>query len=250
MCFRPLSDADKSTGPATGEISKRDSISSDSSSSVGSLDEVDTLTEDPNRSLKSRAAGYIGKESEIAWMQRLETETSKLNYESRKLTPPADEEPIASMSYHVDHLHIADSVPVEPRLLPPKPWAARLVNIFFESIAPSFPLINKPLFAFQFNHAFTSSAVPTNKWLAVLNLVFAISSKYYQLADPIAGKDVNDRVFLSRAISLSTSHNLAPEHADLQQVQIDLLLAIYYMASGQINRYVMFLDIGLAPLIL
>lgn len=237
--FRPLADANQSIQSVPGEKSRQDSISSDSSASVGSLNEVDTLTEDPNRSLESRAAGYIGKESEIAWMQRLETEASKLNHGSSELVAPADEEPITSMSYHVDYLHIPNSVPVEPRLLPPKPWAARLVNIYFESIAPSFPLINKPLFMSQFSYAFTSSAEPTNKWLAVLNLVFAISSKYYQLADPITGKDVDDHVFLSRAISLSTSHNLALEHADLHQVQIDLLLAIYYMASGQINRYVM-----------
>ncbi|BCS21483.1 fungal specific transcription factor domain-containing protein [Aspergillus puulaauensis] len=169
-------------------------------------------------------------------MQKLETEATKLNHESRQLASPAEKEPVASMSYHVDFLHIADSLPVEPRLLPPRPWAGRLVNIFFESIAPSFPLINKPLFASQFSYAYSSSAEPTQKWLAVLNLIFAVSSKYYQLAEPVAGKDVDDRIFLSRAISLNTSHNLAADHADLHQVQVELLLAIYYMAAGQINR--------------
>lgn len=227
----------KSIQAVPGEISRRPSESSDSSTSIGSLDEVDTLTEDPNRNLESRAAGYIGKESEIAWMQKLEIEASRLNHESRQLAPPAEEEPVASMSYHVDFLHIADSLPVEPRLLPPRPWAARLVNIFFDSIAPSFPLINKPLFASQFSYAYSSSAEPSQKWLAVLNLIFAVSSKYYQLAEPVTGKDVDDRIFLSRAISLNTSHNLVVDHADLHQVQIDLLLAIYYMAAGQINRY-------------
>lgn len=236
-----MTDVDQTESIQTvpGENTRRASASSDSSASVGSLDEVDALTEDPNRNLESRAAGYIGKESEIAWMQKLDAEASKLNTKPQQQSPPITE-PIASMSYHVNYLPIDNSLPIEPRLLPPKPWAGRLVNIFFNSIAHSFPLLNRLLFASQFSHAFTSSAEPTPKWLAVLNLVFAISSKFYQQADPVTGKDVNDRIFLLRAISLSTSHDLVFDHTDLHQVQIDLLLAIYYMISGQINRYVYF----------
>ncbi|RDW64372.1 Zn(II)2Cys6 transcription factor [Aspergillus mulundensis] len=203
-----------------------------SSSSVGSLDEVDTLTEDPNRTLESRAAGYIGKESEIAWMQKLDFEANKLDGGQEGTT----EEPVAALSYHVDNLSITETSPVDARLLPPRPWAAHLVNIFFDSVAPSFPLLNKALFVSQFNTAFSGSCEPTPKWLAVLNLVFAISAKYYQLAEPIAGRDVDDRIFLSRALSLRTSNQLLHEHADLHQVQIDLLLGIYYLASGQVNR--------------
>ncbi|KAL3480573.1 fungal-specific transcription factor domain-containing protein [Aspergillus californicus] len=230
-----IHDVIASLQPAPGVRTRQASVYSDSSMSVGSLDEVDTLTEDPNRNLESRAAGYIGKGSEIAWMQKLETEATNLNHGSRQQTP-GTEESVMAMCYHVDYLHLEDPLPGDPRLLPPKPWAGRLVNIFFESIAPSFPLINKPLFTSQFNYAFTGSAEPTRKWLAVLNLVFAISSKHYQLADPVAGKDANDRVFLARAISLSSSQDLVPPHADVHQVQIDFLLALYYLVSGQVNR--------------
>ncbi|KAL4747047.1 fungal-specific transcription factor domain-containing protein [Aspergillus terricola var. indicus] len=211
---------------------RRSSSSSPSSSSVGSLDEIDTLTEDPNRTEESRAAGYIGKESEIAWMQKLETEARKMGGGQETGT----EESIALMSYHVDNLTLSDPAPVDPRLLPPQPWAARLVKIFFGSIAPSFPLLNRTLFMSQFEVAFSGSAQPTSKWLAVLNLVFAISAKYYQLAEPVAGRDVDDRVFISRALSLRSPHHLVLDHADLHQVQIDLLLAIYYLVSGQVNR--------------
>ncbi|KAL4757081.1 Zn(II)2Cys6 transcription factor [Aspergillus foveolatus] len=208
------------------------SPSSSSTSSVGSLDEVDVLTEDPNRTEESRAAGYIGKESEIAWMQKLEIEACKM--EGGQETEI--EESIVSMSYHVDNLSLSDPAHIDPRLLPPQPWAERLVKIYFGSIAPSFPLLNRTLFMAQFEAAYSSSAYPTNKWLAVLNLVFAISAKYYQLAEPIAGRDVDDRVFLSRASCLRSPHHLVLDHADLHQVQIDLLLAIYFLALGQVNR--------------
>ncbi|KAL5043086.1 hypothetical protein BDW71DRAFT_130046 [Aspergillus fruticulosus] len=224
---------DVKENPRESEHARRDSsLSSSSSYSVGSLDEVDTLTEDPNRTEESRAAGYIGKESEIAWMQKLETEARKLVRGQEAVT----EESIASMSYHVDNHSITDPPPVDPRLLPPRPWAARLVDIFFGSIAPSFPLLNRTLFMSQFEAAFSGSAQPTSKWLAVVNLVFAASAKYYQQAESVAGKDVDDRVFLSRALTLRTSHHLVLEHADLHEVQIDLLLAIYYLVSGQVNR--------------
>jgi hypothetical protein len=230
---RAHSDGAQSDPRTSGDTQRCSSPSSSSISSVGSLDEIDTLTEDPNRTEESRAAGYIGKESEIAWMQKLETEACKMDGGQERGT----EESIASMSYHVDNLSLTDPAPVDPRLLPPQPWAARLVRIYFGSLAPSFPLLNRTLFMSQFEAAYSDSAHPTSKWLAVLNLVFAISAKYYQLAEPIAGKDVDDRVFLSRALSLRSPHHLMLDHADLHQVQIDLLLAIYYLASGQVNRY-------------
>ncbi|KAL6232408.1 hypothetical protein BDW75DRAFT_247192 [Aspergillus navahoensis] len=213
------------------ECTRRDGSPYSSYSSVGSLDGVDILTEDPNRTEESRATGYIGKESEIAWMQGLETEARKLSGGQKG---PTDES-IASMCYHLDNLPITDPAPVDPRLLPPRPWAARLVDIFFGSIAPSFPLLNRKLFMSQFETAFSGSSQPTGKWLAVLNLVFAVSTKYYQHAEPVAGKDVDDRVFLSRALSLRSSHHLVLENVDLHEVQIDLLLAIYYLVSGQVN---------------
>ncbi|CEL04975.1 hypothetical protein ASPCAL06097 [Aspergillus calidoustus] len=213
-------------------------LSSGSSTSVGSLREVNTLTEDPNRNEGSRATGYIGKESEIAWMQKLEAEASKLDRgDAQEKRPSRVEEPIVSMSYHLDNLRIVDSVPADPKFLPPKAWAARLINIFFNTADHFFPLINRSLFYSQFDRAFSpSGSEPTNKWLAVLNLALAIGARHYQLAEPEAGKDVDDGIFLSRALSLNQTHSLAMEHSDLHQVQMDLLLAIYYLTSGQVNR--------------
>ncbi|KAL4993194.1 fungal-specific transcription factor domain-containing protein [Aspergillus recurvatus] len=216
--------------------SRRNSSSfSTSSDSVGSLNEVDTLTEDPNHNVESRAVGYIGKESEIAWMQKLETEAGKLDSTIWEQSPI--EKSVTAMSYHIGDLHITKPYhPGHARLLPPRPWAARLVNMFFKSIAPAFPVLHQPLFTSQFNQAYIGSVQPAGRWLAVLNLVLAASARYYQLTNLMAGKDVDDHIFLSRATTLATSHNLSVEHADLQQVQIDILLAIYYLVSGQINR--------------
>ncbi|KAL3462209.1 fungal-specific transcription factor domain-containing protein [Aspergillus heterothallicus] len=243
----------KSSSAPAGDLLRNDNIpinrpssaissvssSSSSAASVGSLNKVNILTEDPNRNEASRATGYIGKESEIAWMQKLELEASRLDREGHEEKgPPPVDEPIAAMSYHLDNLHIVDSLPVEPRSLPPKPWAARLLNMFFDTADDYFPLINKALFISQFEQAFSPSAdsQPTRKWLAVFNLALAIGAKYYQLGEPEEGKDVDDRLFLSRAISLNPARSIGMEHCVLHQVQIDLLLSIYYLVSGQVNR--------------
>ncbi|KAI9366996.1 fungal-specific transcription factor domain-containing protein [Aspergillus egyptiacus] len=215
--------------------------------SVGSLDEVNTLTEDPNRTETSRATGYIGKESEIAWMHRLQMEAEKMDRDEQQQQqqqkqkqqsePLPQEESVTSMSYHLDKFHIAEPSPGDLRALPPKPWAIHLLTIFFQTVASSFPLLNRPLFITQFNHAYSHTGPePTRKWLAVLNVIFAISSKYYQLSEPFHGRDVDDRRFIARAVALSSVQDLAIEHADLQQVQIDILLAIYYLACGEVNR--------------
>ncbi|KAJ6002960.1 hypothetical protein N7451_005507 [Penicillium sp. IBT 35674x] len=212
--------------------------SSSSSVSVGSLNEVDTLTEDPNRNEETRATGYIGKGSEIAWMQKLDTETRDLNRDWHQPVSPL-EDTVTPMSYHLDNLQIAEplSIAGDARALPPKSWAAQLLNIYLESVGPTFPVVDQQLFVSQFNSAFIDNTQqPTQKWLAVLNLVLAIAAKYYQVAEPVSGRDVDDHVFLSRAIALTTTRWLAIQHADLHQVQIDLLLAIYYLASGQVNR--------------
>lgn len=44
----------------------------DSDSSVGSLEGMDQVDEEINRDKSTRAAGYCGQNSEIAWMRRLE----------------------------------------------------------------------------------------------------------------------------------------------------------------------------------
>lgn len=60
-------DGDAEAGESDGE-----SVVSGTCGSIGAVDRVE---EDFNRSEKARAAGFIGKNSEITWMQRLKQET-------------------------------------------------------------------------------------------------------------------------------------------------------------------------------
>ncbi|KAL6230605.1 hypothetical protein BDW75DRAFT_222236 [Aspergillus navahoensis] len=196
-----------------------------------------SLTEDPNRDEASRATGYIGSASEIAWLQELGGKVNSLNTHKEQYCLPIIDDSSAAMNYHLDHVQATVTIPAEPRSLPPKPWATTLLGFYFESVHPSFPVVNKSLFVFQFEQAFTSSAAHTSRnWLAVLNLMLALGSIFYQESEAVSGRDVDNRVFLSRALALATTPGLPTKYTGLHQVQIELLLAIYYLASGQVNQ--------------
>ncbi|KAL2828298.1 fungal-specific transcription factor domain-containing protein [Aspergillus pseudoustus] len=214
------------------------SASASPSTLVGFLEDVGELTEDLNRDDASRATGYFGKASEIAWLQKLGATVNKLNVNKEQQYSIPIDVSTAAMSYHLDHIQFPEpTVPLETTCLPPKPWAAHLVSIFFTSVAPSFPLLDKSLFINQFNQAFDSSrAKPPRKWRAVLNLVLAVGCRYYQLSQPVSEGDVSDRVFLARAVALNSTSVSSAQHLGLHQVQIDLLLAIYYLSSSQVNQ--------------
>ncbi|CEL09191.1 hypothetical protein ASPCAL12331 [Aspergillus calidoustus] len=211
--------------------------SATSTTSIEFFEDAGTLTEDLNRDDASRATGYFGKASEVAWLQKLGTAVNKLNTGQEQRHAFQIEDSTPSMNYHLDSTQVPETIPpLEPRCLPPKPWAARLVNIFFESVAPSFPLINKSLFIVQFNQAFALTASqPSRKWLAVLNLILAVGSRCYRLSEARSGGDVDDRVYLSRALALSSTPGTT-RYIGLHQVQIDLMFAIYYLFSGELNQ--------------
>ncbi|PYH41048.1 fungal specific transcription factor domain-containing protein [Aspergillus saccharolyticus JOP 1030-1] len=214
------------------------SQSATSSSSAGSLCDIATVNEDINRDERSRATGYIGKGSEIAWLQKLSEEVGKLGHpiESSPHELSSEEESLTALSYHLDHLSFSTLEAGDPQALPQRALSDQLIAIYFAKVDPSFPLLNKTLFSTQYHQALTKSRSPSRKWLTILNLIYAIGAKYMQLSERNWADAIDDRSFLSRALALNADQSLLGEHADLQQVQIWVLYAIYHLTSAQINR--------------
>ncbi|OJJ34399.1 hypothetical protein ASPWEDRAFT_42406 [Aspergillus wentii DTO 134E9] len=231
-----------------------DGEESDSSgSSVASLEAIDLVEEDINRNEKSRAAGYFGKNSEVAWMQRLEDEAE---HRSRQGDDPFGPEgqgfdeqhqqqqhqsrndiPIAMMSYHLDDLNIPLVDQADPYDLPPKELADRFFAAYMHSVHPSFNVIRKATFTSQYQKFFSQPSQPPRRWLAILNMVFAIGCRYCRLDnDDFGDGDYNDLVYLTRASKLALRGSVLFEHPDLQQVQVEFLVAFYLLAMGQVNR--------------
>ncbi|GAB1203289.1 hypothetical protein APSETT445_001918 [Aspergillus pseudonomiae] len=210
-----------------------------SSSSIGSLDAIDRVDEDVNRTPNSRATGYMGKNSEVTWMQRLrmETEQRVRKEPGRYEAEPKGEFALHSMNYHLDDLDVSVPGPVQVYWIPPRPLADKLFEDYLETVHPFYPIISRTLFRAQYRTFFDSAARPGDKWLAILNLIFAISAKHAHLTQaPWRGDDNDHLVYLTRARILSMNGDALFSHPDLQQVQVEALVAFYLMASNQINR--------------
>ncbi|KAL5002300.1 fungal-specific transcription factor domain-containing protein [Aspergillus recurvatus] len=227
------------SGPASGVDEELDPEMESLPSSIGSLDAIDRVDEDLNRSLNARATGYMGKNSEITWLQRLGRETDN---RARNLAGVAESRPdrelsIHSVNYHLDDVDITPPGPVHLYWMPPRDIADKLFEDYLNTVHPVFPIISRSLFSSQYRNFFDNSARPGDKWLAILNLIFAISSCHANLMQASWRGDGRDHfVYLARARALSMNSDTLFTHPDLQQVQVEALTAFYLLATNQINR--------------
>ncbi|CAI7658084.1 unnamed protein product [Penicillium pancosmium] len=214
-----------------------------SPSSIGSLEAIDRVEEDLNRTEHSRATGFMSKSSEVTWMQRLQREA-----EHRSKGLPGSLEPgqskrqdddlaLHAVSYHLDDIDVSVPESVDIYAMPSRDLADKLFDDFLRTVHPFFPMINRPLFSAQYRTFFDSSARPGDKWLAILNMIFAIAAKHAHLIEaPWQGDDKDHLVYLTRARILSMNGDVLFSHPDLQQVQVEGLIAFYLLSSDQINR--------------
>jgi hypothetical protein len=223
-------------------------------SSIGSLEAIDRVEEDLNRTAHTRATGFMGKSSEISWMQRVQREAEQrargyagiMESESNqdKNEEGRDGFALHALNYHLDDLDISVSEPVERYDMPPRHLADRLFDDYLDTVHPFFPIISKPLFRAQYQTFFDSFTRPNaprpgDKWLAILNGIFAIAAKHAHLINaPWRGGCDDHLVYMTRARLLSLNSEVLFSHPDLQQVQVESLIAFYLLASDQINRFV------------
>ncbi|KAJ5128831.1 uncharacterized protein N7443_005945 [Penicillium atrosanguineum] len=208
-----------------------------SSSSVGSLKALDEVEYDVNLTNESRATGYIGKSSEITWLQRLQQETLQRNGAHDKDSNTSNVFGPPEINYHLDDFDIGVSEPVQMYWVPPRQLADQLFETYLRVAHPSFPIINRPLFCDQYDRFFDSPALPGDKWMAILNMIFAIAANYAHVAELKWHGDHQDHLlYLTRARMLSMNGDEVFRHPDLQQVQVEGLMAFYLLSTHQIHR--------------
>lgn len=199
---------------------------------------LDHTEEDFNRDEKVQAVGFVGEHSEMAWLYRL-----KRDLDQGRATPASDntDRPsISSLNYFQDDREISILQNVDPTERAQQDLADKLVENYFQAVHPAFPVIGKEIFLAQYRSFYSSANVrPGKRWLAVLNLIFAIAAKYSLLAEsqPLVKPD-EDLVFFARAWRLSIGNVVLLDHPNLQQVQVEGLAAFYLLSTGQVNRYV------------
>ncbi|KAL7649398.1 transcription factor [Aspergillus niger] len=241
-------------GPDTTSATADDGDSDSSNSSTGSLNGLDLVQEDLNRSKKSVATGFFGKNSEIAWMQRLEDEAKNrswrkeesLGSEAReaarnRLPLPCSQKrgtEISTINFYLDDISLPLLDSVDPYGLPPTGLANQFFTAYVESVHPSFNVVRKTAFVFQYQRFFSQPIQPSRRWLAILNMIIAIGCRYCQAVNGRADGDYDDLVYMNRARKLALGEGYIFKHADLQQVQVEFLMALYLVSKYQINRQV------------
>lgn len=227
---------------------------SDASAGAGSTGALDRTDEDFTRE-DARETGFMGKNSEITWLQRLKHENvhGDTNDNEAPKTMSGKKHPgdtsvpvqesdigfkVSDTSYHLDDFAVSTFEHVEPLEYPPRDVAQQLFTAYMTRVHPTFPIVGKVNLTAQFNKFITGHVnKPPNKWLAIVNMIFAIAAKYAHLIQADwRGDDRDHLIYFTRARLLSIGNDALFQHPDLQDIQIVSLMSLYFMCISQINR--------------
>ncbi|KAJ9301169.1 transcriptional regulator family: Fungal Specific TF [Paecilomyces variotii] len=234
---------------ATASPSGTESLINDATGRMGNnsaktFQVVDYTDEDFNRNKKAQATGFVGTYSDTSWMQKLKRD---IHEESNSTVPVSSQIPsgandesysVASVSYFLDDIELSVAGDIDPYQLPSQAVADKLLNSYFNVVHPTFPIVGKVTFMHQYRLFYSKPSVrPGNKWLAILNLIFALAAKYTTLIEETwRGPDSDHFVYFTRACQLSINKAPLLAHPDLQQVQVEGLMSFYFLTIGQVNR--------------
>lgn len=179
----------------------------------------------------------MGGPSEMSWInelyQVLEKDTPFLDTEASNKS-----QSLTSVCYFLDDEELVLDPSIDPYGRPPRHIADKLLDCYFFTVHPSFPIIAKIPFMQQYEMYYTRLDIqPTKRWLTILNLVFALASKFAQLVSkPWVAEADSPMTCFTRARKLNFTESQLLEHPNLQQVQVEGLTAFFLMAIGHINR--------------
>jgi hypothetical protein len=148
--------------------------------SVGSNENLDHLDEDILRSHESRAAGYIGQNSEVRWLSSVQRQTEHTGTEPSKQPygPPGEGQEavtarsdalhkrrnntkaharqgsmpyISESTFYLDHESLDVNSIIDLYADPEPEVAERLFNCYYQTVHPSFPLVSQYVSCFPCN---------------------------------------------------------------------------------------------------
>lgn len=212
------------------------------------MEDVDHVPEDLNGSKETQATGYLGKNADVVWLGRAkmhrEKQSAKSNTDTDARLELRDIDPAfsaSSMSYHLDEAEVI-MPDVDPHLLPPPALAMDLLKTYIQTVHSSFPIIGSDAFMRQYQRLLGIPQVRLetaglDKWLAVLNMLFAIATVHFHLTRPDWERvSLDHLVFFNRARKLAMGEASSFTHPDLRQIQVHGLMAYYLVSTDQINR--------------
>ncbi|KAJ5929230.1 hypothetical protein N7454_007078 [Penicillium verhagenii] len=196
---------------------------------------IDHTEEDFNR-VGKEALGFVGEHSEMTWLYRLKRDLGQDN--SIPSNESSNRPSISSFNYFQEDV---DPFPLKNINIlgrPAQHIADKLVDLYLQVVHPAFPIVGKSIFLSQYqSFSANPNLFPGKRWMAVLNLIFAIAAKHLTLVSTTPLEEIGDHmVYFTRAWRLSLGDVALIHHPNLQQVQVEGLTAFYLLANGQVNR--------------
>ena len=131
---------------------------------------------------------------------------------------------------------------VDPYQVPVEATADALVNAYFSTVHVSFPILQLPLFMYQYHKSkivwHNLFEFGDHTFLTTLQIVLAIGAVYSRLS--YSGMATNDRdhlLYFARARLLASDGGILNEDVHLGQAQVFGLSAMYCLVTNQMNRY-------------
>ncbi|KAJ9611217.1 hypothetical protein H2200_004400 [Cladophialophora chaetospira] len=192
------------------------------------------------------ASGFVGKMSEISWIQRgFETIRGIRDEDPISIHAAEMNERIATVTnfiYFTDDTNILsiDEDYVDQYHWPSKETVVLLSEAFFHAMQGAYHLVLREPFlqqAYQFSLQEAPMSWNKRHWLATANLVWAIGSKWLQITHLNQSNSNGDHlVYYARARALGLDHRVMFDHPDIERVQGIGLLAFYLLINGSITR--------------
>ncbi|KAJ5138757.1 uncharacterized protein N7515_003605 [Penicillium bovifimosum] len=202
------------------------------------ISSVDHTTEDFNGDTSLQARGFVGEHSPMAWLYRLRRQIDQASSDTAGQSERPGQPSLSSCGFFVDEIGLPSTNDSDYLAYPSQVVADELVDRYFQVAHASFPILGKEIFLNQCRLFYSNTPThPGNKWMALLNMVFAIAARHFELDGHHPRLDHNKHaVYFSRAQRLNQTDCALLDHPNLQQTQAEALISLYMLSIGQINR--------------
>jgi hypothetical protein len=193
------------------------------------------------------AQGFIGKASEISWLERCQEHVLSYSDKDTGLLRSQHDNYILTLqqvNFYTDDIDLlaVDEDTIDETAMPAALVAAGLCHVFFETFYATFPLLDKD--QLLHNLATYRGLVSDNMWLqrvwlAIANMVFCLGSNCLYLKGSTDQVSADDHLlYYARARKLGLDHRIVLDHPTIEQVQALGMLGLYMVVKNQISRYV------------
>jgi hypothetical protein len=225
----------------------QDNLSGEHSASleVGSPGKQGELVDVVDHESGKGASGFVGKISEVAWIQRAWEHTYDTPIKANHDVRPEFDHPLLTtenFNYFMDDTNVLaiDEDHISELERPPLETALILSEAYFHALQGAFQFVGRDSFLTTL-HSLPHQNMVLNwrqrRWLALANVVWAIGSKWLQISklDHVYQSD-SHLIYYARARRLGLDHRIMFDHSDVERVQAMGILAFYLFINGSVTR--------------